>query len=85
MLQLEPERAIEVLPFLVSDADARKTLLDQVRVIAGAGDPLTPAENDRMARLSQLLAASSEKRTVSAARGQPTGSRAPVKTNAVLH
>ena len=51
VLQLEPERAIEVLPFLVSDADARKTLLDQVRVIAGAGDPLTPAENDRLARL----------------------------------
>ena len=85
VLQLEPERAIEVLPFLVSDADARKTLLDQVRVIAGAGDPLTPAENDRLARLSQLLAAPSEKRAVSATPGKPTSSRAPVKTDAVLH
>ena len=77
VLQLEPERAIEVLPFLVSDADARKTLLDQVRVIAGAGDPLTPAENDRLARLSQLLAAPSEKRAVSATPGRPTSSGHP--------
>ena len=85
VLQLEPERAIEVLPSLVSDADARKTLLDQVRVIAGAGDPLTPAENDRLARLSQLLDAPPEKRAVSATPGKPTSSRAPVKTDAVLH
>ena len=41
VLQLEPERAIEVLPSLVPDADARKTLLEQVRAIASAGDPLT--------------------------------------------
>ena len=85
VLQLEPERAIEVLPFLVPDADARKTLLEQVRTIASAGDPLTAAEDGRLARLSQLLAVPPEKRAVSATSGRPAGSRTPAKTDAVLH
>ena len=74
-----------MLPFLVPDTDARKTLLEQVRAIAGAGDPLTAAEDDRLARLSQLLAPPTEKRAVSATPGRPAGSRAPAKTDAVLH
>ena len=44
VLQLEPERAIEALASLCRSADARKTLLKQVRAIASAGDPLTAAE-----------------------------------------
>ena len=54
VLQLEPERAVEVLASLVPEADARKELLKQVRAIASAGDPLTAAERDRLARLSQV-------------------------------
>ena len=56
VLQLEPDRAIEVLASLVPEADARSELLKQVRAIAGAGDPLTTAENDRLAQLSRALA-----------------------------
>ena len=85
VLQLEPERAIEVLPFLIPDADARRTLLEQVRTIASAGDPLSAAEDGRLARLSQLLAVPPEKRAVSATSGRPAGSRTPAKTDAVLH
>ena len=61
VLQLEPERAIEALPSLVPEADARKELLKQVRAIASAGDPLTVAERDRLARLSQALGVPIEK------------------------
>ncbi len=39
VLQLEPGRAIEVLPSLVPEADTRSELLKQVRAIASAGDP----------------------------------------------
>ncbi len=85
VLQLEPERAIEVLPFLVPDTDARKTLLEQVRAIASAGDPLTAAEDDRLARLLHLLAVPPEKRAAPATSGRPAGCRTPAKTDAVLH
>ena len=61
VLQLEPERAIEVLPSLVPETEARKKLLKQVRAIASAGDPLTAAEDDRLGRLSQVLAVPIEK------------------------
>ncbi len=61
VLQLEPERAIEALPSLVPELDMRKKLLKQVRAIASAGDPLTPAERDRLARLSQALDVPSDK------------------------
>ena len=55
VLQLEPERAIEVLASLVPETEARKELLKQVRAIASAGDPLDAAEDDRLRRLSQIL------------------------------
>jgi hypothetical protein len=55
VLQLEPERAVEVLASLVPKADARKELLKQVRAITSAGDPPTAAERDHLTRLSHLL------------------------------
>ena len=70
VLQLEPERAIEVLPSLVVDTDARKQLLEHVRAIVAAGDPPTTAEDARLARLSQVFAL-------------PIAT--PAKTDAVLH
>ena len=85
VLQLEPERAIEVLSSLVPDTDARKTLLEQVLAIASAGDPLTAAEDDRLARLSQLLAVPREKRAPPATPGRPADSRTPARTDAGLH
>ena len=75
VLQLEPERAIEALASIVPKADARKELLKQVRAIAGAGDPPTPAERDRLARLSQVLAAPIEK-PVAPATSRRTAARA---------
>ena len=39
---------------LVPEADTRSELLKQVRAIASAGDPLTAAEDDRLARLSRV-------------------------------
>ena len=56
VLQLERERAVEVLTSLVPGADARKELLGQVHAIVGAGDPPNAAERERLARLSQVLA-----------------------------
>jgi hypothetical protein len=61
LLKLEGERAVEALASLVPDADARKELLKQVDAIVGAGDPPRAAERDRLARLSQVLAAPIEK------------------------
>ena len=57
VLQLERERAVEVLTSLVPGADARKELLGQVHTIVGAGDPPNAAERERLARLSEVLAA----------------------------
>ena len=56
LLQLEGERAVEVLANLVVGAKARKELLEQVRAIVGAGDPPLAAERDRLERLSTVLA-----------------------------
>ena len=61
VLQLERERAVEALASLVPEADARKELLKQVHAIVGAGDPPIAAERDRLAELSQVLAAPIEK------------------------
>ena len=61
VLQLEHERAVEVLASLVPEADGRKDLLKQVHAIVGAGDPPTAAERDRLARLSRVLTAPFEK------------------------
>ena len=69
VLQLEPERAVEVLASLVPEADARKKLLKQVSAITGAGDPPTAAEQGRLARLSQVLAAPIERPAVHASVG----------------
>jgi hypothetical protein len=56
LLQLERERAMEVLANLVPGAKARKELLEQVRAIVGAGDPPLAAERDRLDQLSMVLA-----------------------------
>ena len=64
LLQLERERAVEALASLVPEADARKELLNQVHAIIGAGDPPLAAERDRLAHLSQVLAAPIEKAAV---------------------
>ena len=42
VLQLEGERAVEVLASMVPEADARKALLQQVHAIVGAGAAPTP-------------------------------------------
>ena len=57
ILQAEPARAIDVLAGLVTEPNRRTELLEQVRAIAGAGDPLTAAEGERLTRLSRVLAA----------------------------
>ncbi len=84
VLQLEPDRAIEVLASLVPEADARSELLKQVRAIADAGDPLTKAENDRLAQLSRALAVPRERPTP-ATPGRSSGARATVNPDPVLH
>ena len=55
ILQTEPARAIGALARLVTEAHRRTELLEQVRAIASAGDPLTVAEGERLTRLSQVL------------------------------
>ena len=84
VLQLEPERAIEVLPSLVPELDARKKLLKQVRAIASAGDPLTVAERDRLARLSQALGVPIEKPSAPTTSGRYRN-RKPAAPGAELH
>ena len=85
VLQLEPERAIEVLPSLVPELDARKKLLKQVRAIASAGDPLTVAERDRLARLSQALGVPIEKPPAPTTSGRLADARATAGPGAELH
>ena len=55
VLQLERNRAIDVLPIMVSQADSRRTLLEQTSAIVSAGGSLVPAERERLKRLSQVL------------------------------
>ena len=55
VLQLEPDRAIEALAALVPEADARTTLLDEVRRIVSAGRAPAAAASERLARLAQVL------------------------------
>jgi hypothetical protein len=85
VLQLEPERAIEALPSLLPELDARKELLTQVRAIASAGDPLTVAERDRLAQLSQALDAPSDKSPAPATSGRLTDASAAARPQAELH
>ena len=69
-----------MLPSLLPKADARKELLKQVRAIASAGDPLTAAERDRLARLSQVLALPMQKPVVAATAGASSNVRAADQT-----
>ena len=85
VLQLEPERAVEVLPSLVPELDARKKLLKQARAIASAGDPLTVAERDRLARLSQALGVPIERPPAPATSGRLTDAGATSRREAELH
>ena len=85
VLQLEPERAIEALPSLVPELDARKKLLKQARAIASAGDPLTVAERDRLARLAQALGVPIEKPPAPATSARLTNARATARREAELH
>jgi hypothetical protein len=85
ILQLEPERAVTVLPSLVPEADARKKLLKQVRAIASAGDRLTAEEGERLARLSEVLAIPVEQLVTPPASGRRPGASAAAKPDAVLH
>jgi hypothetical protein len=73
VLQLEPERAVEVLPSLVSEPEARQELLKQMRAIVSAGSPLSAAERDRVARVSQVLAGPVEKPAARRAISRPEG------------
>ena len=85
VLQLQPERAIEVLPALLPKADDRTELLKQVRMIAGAGDPLTAAEDERLSRLSQVLAVPVAKPPAAPASRRSIGPSATARPDVVLH
>jgi hypothetical protein len=84
VLQLKPERAVEVLASMVPEAEARKKLLKRVSAIIGAGDPPTAAEQGRLARLSQVLAAPIDKPAVHASSARPSGTRTTAKSHAVV-
>ena len=55
VLQLDGESAVDALPGLVPEPEARKELLGHVEEIANAGAPLTAATRDRLARLAKVL------------------------------
>ena len=82
ILHAEPDRAIDVLPRLVAEADRRTELLRQVRSIAGAGDPMTDAEGDRLMRLSRALSAPMEP---TAASGRLLDARPANRPDIALH
>jgi hypothetical protein len=56
VLQLERERAVDAIAYLVQEADSRAELQKQTRAIIDAGDPPSFSARKRLARLSQLLA-----------------------------
>ena len=85
VLQLKPECAIEVLASLLPETDGRTELLKKVRMIAGAGDPLTAAEDDRLTRLSQVLTVPIAKPVAPATSGRPDARGKPATPDAVLH
>ena len=71
VLQLEPERAVEVLASLVPEADARKNLLKQVQRDRRRRRSLRPRPStNRLARLSQVLAVPIEKPAAPAMSGR---------------
>ncbi len=85
LLQLERERAVEALAFLVPKADARKELLKQVNAIVGLGDPPLTAERDRLAHLSQVLAAPIEKTATLVTSGRATAAGTTARRSMVSH
>ena len=85
VLQLERERAVEVLASLVPEADARKELLKQVHTIVGAGGPPSAAERGRLARLSQVLAVPIEKPVGRATSGRASAAKAAPRPATVSH
>lgn len=85
VLQLEPERAIEALPSLVRDTDARKELLKQVRAIVGAGGLPTSSVGDRLVRLSNVLAVPIEKAAALATSGRGSVAGATAQPSRVSH
>ena len=85
LLQLEPDRAIEVLASLVPEIDSREDLLKQVHAIIGAGVPPTVTERDRLERLVRLLAVPPEQPAAFAAPSRTPAARATTKPDAVLH
>jgi hypothetical protein len=85
VLQLDPARAVEVLPSLVPKADLRKELLAQALAIVGAGGHPTPAERDRLARLSQILAVPIEKPAALKKPGPPPTGKTTARAPTVSH
>lgn len=79
VLQLEPERAIEVLASMVPDAAAWKELLEQVKAVLDAGDLPIAAKRDRLARVSQLSAVPISKLVAPAASGETTADTVAVR------
>jgi hypothetical protein len=61
VLQAERERAVDAIADMVTKADARKQLLEQVREIVAAGGPPNALETERLDRLTQLLSGPSRK------------------------
>lgn len=60
VLQLEPARAIDVLPSLAPELQAREALLEAVRLIVSAGGEPTGVAGDRLARVAQLLGSAND-------------------------
>jgi hypothetical protein len=83
VLQLEPERAIDVLVSMVPDAAAWKELLEHVQAILDAGDLPIAAKRDRLARLSQVSAVPIAKSVAPAASGEITADTVAVRPAAV--
>ena len=55
VLSIEPDRAIKVMTSMVPEVALRMDLLKLVHEIVDADDPTSAAEQDRLARLAQLL------------------------------
>jgi len=85
VLQLDHERAVEVLASLVPEADARRDLLKQVNAIVGTGDTPLAAEGDRLARLSQVLMLPIGKPVAPATFGQTSVARTTAQPSALSH
>jgi hypothetical protein len=80
ILQLEPERALDALPSLVPEADARAKLLKELHNIVDVGGPLIAAERDRLAGLSVLLSPPAKMPIDPTAASRPSPIAARVRT-----